>query len=313
MKRLRAQWWLYPLLALAMLVFVACSGTDESQDASSSSQGTRTIEHAMGTAEVPQNPERMVVLDYGALENILALGVQPVGVPLNSNLDRQPELIRQRLQGDPETFRPGQPNLERLLQLEPDLILGSKPWIGQHYERLSQIAPTVVTETNNMKWQANLKFHGRMLGRSERAQQLLDEYQQRLVQFRQQRDAGGELEVSVGRIFPDRVRLYLKDSFSGNILQKAGLKRPTAQDKDTYSQKISKEQFQMLDGDVMFAIVVGQEARATLDQFRQDALWSQLSVVQSERVYPVPGYWVGSSILAANQVVDDLERHLLDG
>ena len=69
----------------------------------------------------------------------------------------------------------------------------------------------------------------------------------------------------------------------------------------------------MLDGDVMFAIVVGQKARATLDRFRQDPLWSQLSVVERERVYPVPGYWVGSSILAANEVVGDLERYLLDG
>jgi len=239
--------------------------------------------------------------------------VQPVGVPLNSNLDRQPELIRQRLQGDPETFQPGQPNLECLLQLEPDLILGSKSWIGQHYVRLSQIAPTVVTETNNMKWQANLKFHGRMLGRSERAQQLLEEHRQRLAQFRQQHDAEGELAVSVGRIFPDRVRLYLKDSFSGKILQKAGLKRPPAQDKATYSQKISKEQFRMLDGDVLFAIVVGKEAQQALDKFRQDSLWSQLAVVQRDRVFPVPGYWVGSSILAAKEVVDDLERYLLDG
>jgi len=295
-----------------MLVFVACSNAD-SQDAPNSGQETRTIEHAMGTVEVPKNPERMVVLDYGALENVLALGMQPIGIPLNTDLEQQPELIRQHLQGKPKTFEPGQPNLERLLQLEPDLILGSKPWIGQHYERLSQIAPTVVTATNNMEWQDNLEFHGRMLGRSERAQQLLDDYQQRLAQFRQQRDGEGELNVSVGRIFPDRVRLYLKDSFSGNILQKAGLKRPPAQDKDTYSQKIGKEQFQMLDGDVMFAIVVGQEARATLDEFRQDPLWSQLSVVQSERVYPVSSYWVGSSILAANMVVDDLERYLLDG
>jgi len=171
-----------------MLVFVAFSSV-RSQEAPNSVQETRSIEHAMGTAEVPANPERVVALDYGALENMLALGVQPVGAPLNGNLYWQPDYIQQHLQRETVVFQAGRVQLERLRQLEPDLILGSKPWIGRYYQRLSQIAPTVVTETNNRQWQTNLQLHGCMLGRSERAQQLLEDYRQRLAQFRQQYDA----------------------------------------------------------------------------------------------------------------------------
>ena len=38
---------------------------------------TRTITHAMGESEVPTDPQRVVVLD--AMDNVLALGIQPLG------------------------------------------------------------------------------------------------------------------------------------------------------------------------------------------------------------------------------------------
>jgi len=295
-----------------MLVFVACSGS-ESQDAPNSAQGTRTIEHAMGTAEVPQNPERVVALEYGALENVLALDIQPVGAGLGGNLSEQPDYIQKRLQGEIPGFKPGSPNLERLLELNPDLIVGSQDWNAQIYDQLSQIAPTVLTETNNREWQANLQFVGRVLGRSERAQTLLERYRERIERFRAESQTLVGLEVSTARIFPNRVRLYLKDSFSGKILQAAGLKRPPAQDKERYKKEISQEQFELLEGDVLFAMTLGEEARDAFETLQSDPVWSQLSVVENERVYQVPGeYWVGSSILAANEVIDDLYRYLLD-
>jgi len=294
-----------------MLVFVACSGT-ESQDASNSAQETRTIEHAMGTTEVPQDPERVVPLEYGALENVLALGIQPVGTVLGGNISEHPDYIQKRIQRETKKLN-AKPDLERLLKLNPDLIIGSKSWNGKVYDQLSQIAPTVLTETNNRKWQSNLKFHGRVFNRAGLVQTLLDRYQERIEQFRDKRKMLGELTVSIARIFPDRVRLYLKDSFGGQILQAVGLKRPPPQDKDIYQKEISREQFELLEGDVLFAITFGDEAREAFEELQSDPLWSQLSVVQNERVHQIPRpYWVGSSILAANEVIDDLEHYLLD-
>jgi len=266
-----------------------------------------------GLPRSPQNPERVVVLDYGAFENVLALGIQPVGAVLGGNVSEQPNYIQKRLKREIPEFTPGSPNLERLLKLNPDLIVGSKSWNEDIYDQLSQIAPTVLTETNNREWQSNLKFHGRVFNRVDRARTLLERYQRRIERFRDKSQNLGSLEVSTVRIFPDRLRLYLKDSFSGEILQATGLKRPPAQDKDIYKKEISREQFELLKGDVLFAMTLGSDARDAFKELQSDPLWSQLSVVQNERVYQVPGeYWVGSSILAANRVIDDLERYLLD-
>jgi iron complex transport system substrate-binding protein len=46
-------------------------------------QWPRTIKHAMGSTEIKAQPKRVVVLDVGELDNVVSLGVRPVGVALS--------------------------------------------------------------------------------------------------------------------------------------------------------------------------------------------------------------------------------------
>ncbi|NBD33520.1 MAG: ABC transporter substrate-binding protein [Cyanobacteria bacterium] len=280
-----------------------------------STEETRIIEHAVGKTAVPQNPQRVVALDYGALESAIALDMLPIATILNGNLSEQPAYLRPHLE-DMESLGLGnQANLEKIAQLNPDLIIGCQCYSGGVYEQLSQIAPTVLTEDVAQAWQENFLFYGKVFGKQQKAQDILKQLQQQLDNL----DLPQAVQVSVARIFPSHVRLYLKDSFSGQILEMAGLNRPPSQDKRNYQQQIGKERWEMIDGDVLFIITVGDEAEKALTQLEKDPLWSQLEVVQRDgfagsqrehRAYPVPGYWVGSGVLAAQEVMNDLEKHL---
>lgn len=42
-------------------------------------QFPRTVTHAMGSTELKAAPQRVVVLDVGELDNVVSLGIQPVG------------------------------------------------------------------------------------------------------------------------------------------------------------------------------------------------------------------------------------------
>src|SRR5687768_3607948 len=55
------------------------NNTDASQPASDSAQ-PRVIKHAMGETEITGTPQRIVALEWTYAEDLLALGVQPVGV-----------------------------------------------------------------------------------------------------------------------------------------------------------------------------------------------------------------------------------------
>ncbi|MDF2722863.1 MAG: periplasmic binding protein, partial [Paenibacillus sp.] len=49
-----------------------------SNNANSTAPATKTIKHAMGTADIKGVPAKIVILEWNYAENLLALGLQPV-------------------------------------------------------------------------------------------------------------------------------------------------------------------------------------------------------------------------------------------
>jgi iron complex transport system substrate-binding protein len=269
--------------------------------------GFRLFEHAMGKTCIPETPQKVVVLDTGELDNALALGAPVVGAPAADALQYQAYLSDQ-LDSITDTGTISEPNFETILELAPDLIIGSKQRYEAIYEQLSQIAPTVMTESLRVPWQDNFRLHADALGKTAEAEQLLAEYDAHVAEV--QAALGGVLDsttISIIRFRPGQVRLYLKSSFIGYILQDVGLQRPPAQDEDVFSAEISIEQMQMADADYIFVTGydVEDSERAT---FLESPLWQTLEGVQNGHVVDVnDDYWIaGLGIQAANLVLDDL-------
>jgi iron complex transport system substrate-binding protein len=311
------------LVIITSVWVIACnsSGVEQVGDSRNNSvelqspPAVHVVEHGMGKITVPTNPSRIITLDEYALECVLALQNQPVGSVI---FETTPPYFQGKIQGIENLGSEGEPSLEKILALKPDLILGTMLH-EQTYRQLSQIAPTVLTPHKDSKdWKAALINFAEALGKTDVAEQILQDYRDRLETFKTQ--MGDRLEntqVSVVRVYPTHISLYLNNVFIGTILEDAGLPRPSSQDKPGAAYEISKERIQDADGDVIFMWTYGynqqyqQEAQTALDQLKADPLWSQLNAVQQGNVYQVPGYWIGAGPLAANAVVDDLFKYLV--
>jgi iron complex transport system substrate-binding protein len=312
------------LLVIIMSVWViACNsssveqvGDSRNNDVESqSSPAAHIVKHGMGETSVPADPSRIITLDDYALECVLALQAKPIGSVI---FETTPSYFQGKIQGIENLGSEGEPSLEKILALKPDLILGTMLH-EQTYRQLSQIAPTVLTPYKDSKdWKAALMNFAEALGKTDVAEQILQDYNDRLETFKSQMgDRLENTEVSVVRVYSTHISLYLNDVFIGTILEDAGLPRPPSQDKPGAAYVISKERIRDADGDVIFMWTYGynqqyqQEAQIALEQLKTDPLWSQLNAVQQGRVYEVPGYWIGAGPLAANAVIDDLFKHLV--
>ncbi|MDO5075661.1 siderophore ABC transporter substrate-binding protein [Corynebacterium sp.] len=119
---------------------VASSESGSSAAAASKASYPLTVEHKQGSTEITAEPEKIVVLDYSALDYVdtLGLGDKVVAVP---SVKAAPAIAENY--GDAKKVGSlKEPDMEAIAGLEPDLILlGSRN--AATYPEMSKIAPTV--------------------------------------------------------------------------------------------------------------------------------------------------------------------------
>lgn len=296
------------------IVFTGCQSKAVVSPAVDSSVATRTVEHAKGKTEVPISPKRVVVVDTAPLDAALALGIEPVGTIIYG---QAPNYLGEKVDEISIVGESNQPNLEKILQLKPDLILGSKIGSGKIYRQLSQIAPTVLTKGSGRtgEWQENFRLYAEALGKSEQAAQLLQNYDDQVEQLRKKIQEPQALEISVLATSGERIGAYTTGSFSGSILKDIGLSRNPSQDFSWhYGVPFSREALSKLDGDYIFLIYSSYlPGGLQKNDFVTEPIWAQLKAVQQNHVCEVAGeVWAaGRSLLAAHQILTDVEDCLI--
>jgi len=275
---------------------------------------TRQVEDAFGhTVTVPANPERVVTLNEIDLDTALTLGVTPIGT------------VNGRGQAAPPRYLEGQvpsgikvvgdldnPNLETLLELEPDLIL-SGPVKPEQLAILNEIAPTVVTFKWAEPWRASMQRTAHVLNKDAEARAFLDRYEARVAEARERlKDHQGET-FSIVRWNPKGPSYMFKDAFSSTVVEDVGLVRPAHQQDPghTHSMALSLESLELLDADwlVIGTLATSGEAVEALRQAEETPAFRQLSAIQANRFAAVDGsLWTSlGGPMAALQVIEDIE------
>ncbi|MEM8546447.1 MAG: iron-siderophore ABC transporter substrate-binding protein [Cyanobacteria bacterium P01_H01_bin.119] len=307
-------------MGAAALMASACTRGTQSpeQSIASAAHDLKRVKHAFGETEVSVNPTRVIALGYTTVEAVVAHGVQPIGVP-SGVLD---EL--RHLSLDPKTVSeigvPNQPNLEKMTALKPDLILTSKYRVGDGYEPLAQIAPTVVLDIDsNAEWKELTRLCGEALSKPTEAEALTATYAAKLQQVKDQLSPKvTQPQVSIVSIFPGLIRASGTETFAGSVLADADIARPPNQSQAQGPQNISLESLDLLDGDVMFMMTLqgdtemAKGSRAESDRVQAHPLWSQLKAVQANQVYEVGSHWAIGSYISANLILDDLLKYLVE-
>lgn len=300
-------------LAVAVLALAACGGAGSSGGETTEAGNSRVVDTPMGEVEVPENPERVVVLDTGELDTAITLGIKPVGaVEAVAGMGFPSYLENTESIENVGTIE--EPNLERIAALEPDLILSNTLRHERIYDQLSQIAPTVFGESTGVTWKQNFDLYARALNRTGKAGQVKGAYERRMEEFGQ---AVGDdpPEVSVVRFTPGDTRIYQKESFIGTVLEDAGLPRPPSQDVNDFAiMNASAELIPEMGGDVIFVTVYGPAKDTARARITSDPLWQKLEAVRQDRVYEVSDdlWMLGIGYTAANGVIDDLNRYLVE-
>lgn len=310
------------LLMLATTLVASACGSNtaqtNNQSETSASKTMKRVKHALGETEVPVNPTKIVVMDLLTVEAVMSLGVQPIAASkmVIDNLLHLPT-------ANPEIAdigHPRNPNIEKIVALKPDLILTSKIVTEpETYTLLSNIAPTVVFDIDSdAQWQKLTPLCAEVLGKQAEAEKLLKDYEAKLQKLKTQLSNNQrQIKVSVVLSFNAKlIRAVGKDTFSGSVLEAAGISRPANQAEGKGTQ-VSPELLSEIDGDALFFLKpqsqtkIADDVRKAVEKIKQNPLWSKLKVVQTNQVHEVDAYWYGVGYIAANLILDDLFKYLV--
>ncbi|MDE2776485.1 MAG: iron-siderophore ABC transporter substrate-binding protein [Chloroflexota bacterium] len=285
--------------------------------------GLRAVVDAVGvTVCVPDAPQRVVALQEGDIDGLLALDVEPIGATNGRGQMTPPRYLDERLPEDTVSvgafFRP---NLEVILSLQPDLILFAGYSNPDVLAQLNAIAPVYNTATFDEDWRAQFARVGEALNMGAEADAVLADYDQRVATLGANLGAAGDEMFIVGRWTAEGPQIMAPTTFSSRILIDVGLQPPLEipelQQGHPHSAPLSLESVGIIDVDWAFlGTLQGQgDAVEALDELLENPLFQSLQVVQNDRVVVIDGsLWTSvGGPLAAMAVLDDVEASVLAG
>ncbi|QIQ05034.1 ABC transporter substrate-binding protein [Streptomyces liangshanensis] len=274
-------------------------------------QFPRTITHAMGKTVIEARPQRVVVLDVGELDNVVSLGIKPVGWAATLPGDKLPPYLAKQA-GDPKSVGTiSSLNLEAIAALKPDLILGSQLRAADKYNELSKIAPTVFSIRPGFTWKENYLLNAKAVDKLAEAQAKLADYRKRVAAL--DTALGSDRPtISMVRFRPGQLRLYAESSFIGQILKDVGLPRPKNQQIQDLAVEISPEKIDEADADWIFWATYGDPSKTDEAAATSSPLWKNLTAVKNGHVKAVNDetWYLGLGVTAADLVLNDLHTYL---
>jgi iron complex transport system substrate-binding protein len=179
--------WLFPFILLLVLIVSACGNNNSEKKETDSGQEdsakTITYQSENGPVEVPANPKRVVLLS-GFTGNVLQLGVNVVGVDTWS---KNNPTFKEELKDAEEV---SDENLEKIIELEPDLIIGLSNI--KNIDKLKEIAPTVTYTWGKADYLTQHIEIGKLLNKEKEAKEWVDDFKNRAEA------AGKDIKAKVG-------------------------------------------------------------------------------------------------------------------
>jgi iron complex transport system substrate-binding protein len=250
-----------------------------------------TVEHAFGTTTIEGPSSRIVALGVTDADVALALGTTPLALSgfsfFPSGLGPWTDPY---VEGEPPAVLSGEPNIEQIAALDPDLILGVNAGFEEPiYEQLSAIAPTVVRPEGTGPYQVSRDDSTTMiataLGQPERGAELAA---QATAAFDAARAAHPEFAGKTAVValpYDGKYGAYTPRDGRGQAMAALGFALPPAlaalDDGTNFFVEISQEQVALLDADVLVMLADQPDARAFVDT---DAVLQQVPVVADGRM-----------------------------
>lgn len=254
------------------------------------------ITHDLGTTEVPDDPQRIVVLEYSFVDTLAAVGVAPVGIADDNKRDSIVPAYADVIGDDwVSVGLRREPSLEVIASLQPDLIIADTSRHEAVYEALSEIAPTIVFDSLTGTYEVALeaaKTIAHAIGKDEAMAARLAEHETIMQGYKAEI---GDVSGLSAQFFIDNgqgIYLHSPVSYNGSLLAWFGFSNtmpmPDGHSYDEAIVETSLEQLSEINPDIL---IRGKYVDPGLtESWAGQPLWDNLAAVKAGQLFDVTAH-----------------------
>ncbi|MFD1955060.1 ABC transporter substrate-binding protein [Paenibacillus thailandensis] len=306
------------LLVLMLGLMSGCGQASNSEANAGNGAETGSSDAGEGKSADSANPsdsKKIASMSIHITNNLLALGIKPVGSVIGGDVKDFLPHVKDRLDGVAKYGPVADPDMEAVLASNPDVIYIDEANSGTDKAKFEKIAPTFSINMDEGTWRDHLKRLAEQVGRQKEADAYIAEYDAKAEEVSSliHEKLGADAKVMAIRMTAKELRVMGMKRPVGPILYE-DLKLKPADGVEKIADEpyavISQEVLPDFDADAIFVIIsTGSQAQTNFEELEKNPVWKNLKAVQNNQVYVLDGQkWLDYSSIGHRMALDDAEQ-----
>lgn len=297
---------------LTLLVALLFLGACQAPTSETVAKETVTVTDVIGEQEIPYQPERVVVYDFGMLDTMNALGLSEniIGAATNN----VPGYLKDTVSEMENVGTLKEPDMEKLITLAPDLIIISGR-LADFSEQLQEIAPVLQLSVDQKDYwhsvQHNIQVIADVFGVD--AEPKVTELETEIADLKEKTAAFKEEEALLLLLNDGAISAFSSGSRFGQIFDVFGFTPVSAEiETSTHGQTIGYEGILEINPDILFVIDRSQAIQVDTAenlQLLDNAFITKTNAAQNECVITLsPDLWYlsGGGLESTHLMIEEI-------
>ncbi|MFF2016910.1 ABC transporter substrate-binding protein [Paenibacillus sp. NPDC058177] len=292
---------------------------------SETASGPIVLKDSKGEVKLDKPAQKVVVLEWTFTEDVIALGVQPVG---NADNENYKLYVTSEAPLDASVTDVGtrdEPNLETIAALKPDLIIANAS-NEAIYDQLKSIAPTLIFNLYPPEGQGDqytlmedtFKTIATALGKTAEGDKVLADLDAHYADAKTKLAAAGKegLNYVLTQAYSYQnaatMRLFTDNSLAVQTLDRIGLKNDWKPDNfESYGFSTSTVEALPAVQDTNLLYIVQKDDDIFTKTLKDNSVWNGLTFVKEKRTYALDSAtWVFGGPISSKVIVDEVVKTL---
>jgi len=287
--------------ALLALSLAAC-GTDKAEESTSTNNTaetsatesqtelakTQTITYLGEKYELPAEVKNIVAASLESMEDAAMLGIKPVGVLEVGG--KVPAYLASDFEGATLVGNKMEPNAEAILNLDPDVIVGTSKFPEETAEKLKKIQTMIPYSHISTNWKENLTVLAQLAGKEDDAKKIISDYEAKVADAQvKSKEQLADKQVLIIRVRGGVMYIYPDGVYLNPVLyEDLGAPVPEVVTTAKAQAELSLETLAQVNPDAIFLQFEESENKDTpkaLEELQKNPIFTSLKASQNKEIY----------------------------